>query len=168
MSNQIRDLVHTIKSADLTPNQIENAFGEIFLSRDTIENQLESQEIVSMFQAVKVPTYGHHIPNTATIAVKGGESGLTKVFTAEDNKTYKILALSVTNAGDAQTFQFGLQDSSSNFAVVFNGTAAATTDTVIDDMIGITFDNSVFPAFLITSGDVNDLAFSMAYCEIVQ
>jgi hypothetical protein len=172
MSNQIRDLVHTIKSADLTPNQIENAFGEIFLSRDTIENQLESQEIVSMFQAVKVPTYGHHIPNTATIVVKGGESGLTKLFTAENNKTYKILALSVANAGDAQTFQFGLQNDSGDYAVIEATMANASTDndgiTVIDRAEGITFDNSVFPAFLITSGDVNDLAFSMAYCEIVQ
>lgn len=165
---QIRDLVHTIKSIDLTPAQIEAGFGEIYLSQDTIENQLESQEIVDMFRIVKVPTYGHHIPNTGLIVVKGGESGLTKLFTADDNKTYKILACSVTNAGDAQTFQIGLQNSSSDFSVVFSGTATATTDTPIDAMKGITFDNSVFPAFIITSGDVNELSFSMAYCEIVQ
>jgi len=165
---QIRDLVHTIKSADLTPAQIEAAFGEIYLSKDTIENQLESQEIVDQFRIVKVPTYGHHIPGTAVTVVKGGESGLTKLFTATDNKTYKILALSVDNVGSAQAFQIGLQDSSANFAVCFAGDASASTVTPITDMIGITFDNSVFPAFLITAGDVNNLAFTMAYCEIVQ
>jgi hypothetical protein len=165
---QIRDLVHTIKSSDLTSAQIESAFGEIFLSKDTIENQLESQEIVDQFRIVKVPTYGQPIPNSSVIVVKAGESGLVKLFTATDNKTYKILAFSITNAGNAATCQIGLQDSSSDFATVFSGTAIATGVTAITDMIGITFDNTVFPAFLITSGDVNDFTFEMAYCEIVQ
>ena len=55
MKPQIRDLVHTIKSSDLTASQIKAGFGEIFLSKDTIDNQLEVQEIVEMSRSVKTP-----------------------------------------------------------------------------------------------------------------
>lgn len=165
---QIRDLVHTIKSANLTPAQIEAAFGEIYLSRDTLENQLEAQEIVEMMRIVKAPMYGAHIPDTATIVIKAGTSGLEKMFTATANRTYKILGVSVTNAGNVGTIQFGLSDTSSNFCALYQGTVAATAVTALTDLHGVTFDSQVFPAFLIETGDVNDYQFEMAYCEIIQ
>jgi len=165
---QIRDLVHTIKSTDLTPAQIEAGFGPIYLSQDTIPNQLEVQEIVDQFRSVKLPTYGTHIPDTAQIVVTAGAAGLTKMFTTESNKTYKILAFSVTNAGNVAQVQVGLQDSSSNFACLFQGDVIAAGVTAIRDVHGVTFDSSVFPAFVIESGDVNDFSFELAYCEIVQ
>lgn len=165
---EIRDLVHTIKSTDLTPAQIEAGFGPIFLSRDTISNQLEVQEIVDQFRSVKLPTYGTHIPDTGVVVVTPGSASLQKMFTTEANKTYKILAFSVTNQGNVAQVQIGLQDSSSNFACLFRGDVIATGTTAITDVHGVTFDSSVFPAFLIETGDVADFSFEMAYCEIVQ
>lgn len=166
--SQIRDLVHTIKSKDLTGDQIESAFGEVYLSKDEINTQLEVQEIVDQFRSVKLPTYGSHIPDTAQVVVTAGASGLTKMFTTEANKTYKILAWSCTNAGNVGNVQIGLQDSASNFSALFVGQVTATAVTAFTDLHGVTFDSSVFPAFVIESGDVNDYQFEMAYCEIVQ
>lgn len=165
---QIRDLVHTIKSKDLTPAQIEQGFGKIYLSKDTMMNQLEVNEIIDMFRSVKLPTYGSHIPDTAQVVVTAGASGLTKMFTTESNKTYKILSWSCTNAGNTGNVQIGLQDSSSNFSALFVGQVTATAVTAFSNLHGVTFDSSVFPAFVIESGDVNDYQFEMAYCEIVQ
>jgi hypothetical protein len=166
---QIRDLVHTIKSADLTPAQIQAAFGEIYLSNDTLENQLESQEIVEMMRVVKAPMYGTHIPNTGTVINTAGASGLTKMFDPETNRTYKILAVSVTNAGNVGQVQFGMMNSAGNiFACIFRGDVAATATTAFADVQGVTFDANTIPAFLIESGDVNDYNFEMAYCEIIQ
>jgi len=166
--NQIRDLVHTVKSSDLTPLQIFNAFGEIFLSADTMDNQLEAQEIVEMMRVVKVPTYGTHIPNTAKYEVTAGTSGLIKLVTVEQNKTYKILAASVDNAGNAVPVRFGLQDANNNFVAIFRNDVNAAGLTAFTDAPGVTFDSSMFPAAVIEAGDVNDFNFEIAYCEIVQ
>ena len=165
---QIRDLVHTIQSSDLTSQQIRAAFGEIFLSRDTLENQLEAQEIVEMMRIVKSPTYSQHIPNSAVIQETPGSVGLTKMFTPEDNKTYRLLGACVTNAGNVSNVEFGLQDDSSNFVALFKGDAAATATTALTTVRDVTFDSNVFPAFLINTGDENDLSFIIAYCELVQ
>lgn len=168
MEPQIRDLVHTIKGMDLTPAQIESAFGEIYLSRNTLDNQLDSQEIVQQFRAVKLPTYGTHIPNTAKYEVTAGSSGLIKLVTVEENKTYKILAASVDNAGNAAPVRFGLQDAQSNFVAIFRNDVNAAGLTAFSDAPGITFDSTMFPAAVIEAGDVNDFNFEIAYCELVQ
>jgi len=99
MSNQIRDLFHTVKTTDLTGLQIENGFGEIYLSKDTIENQLVSQEIVAQVQSTKAPFYGSPIPGSFEIVSTTGEPGRFVITNAQSNKTYQILAVSVDNIG---------------------------------------------------------------------
>ena len=169
MSKQIRDLVHTIKSTDLTAAQIQSGFGEVFLSRDTLENQLEVQEIVEMARAVKVPFYGRHIPGSTVVTEVTGSAGLVKMLTAESNTAYKILALSVNNGGNVAGIRVGVTDSgASTLCCVFVGDAAATTVTPLPDFVGMTFDINSIPAFLVTSGTPDDLTFELAYCEVVQ
>ena len=169
MENQIRDLVHTVKSSDLTATQIKNGFGEIFLSRDTLENQLETQEIVEMTRSVKVPYYGKHIPGSALIEEMPGSAGLVKMTTVPANRTYKILACSVDNAGNVANVRVGLTDTSASFlACVFAGDVAAQDVTPIPELVGVTFDQESIPAFLATSGTPDDLTFTLAYCEIIQ
>ena len=169
MSNQIRDLVHTVKSTDLTPTQIGSAFGEIFLSKDTLENQLETQEIVDQFRSVKLPTYGQHIPCKTIVTDVPGAAGLVKLMSAETNTVYKILALSADNAGNVTGLRVGLTDSgATTLSCVFVGDVAATTVTPIPDMIGITFDIDSVPAILVTSGSPDDITINFAYCEVVQ
>lgn len=165
---QIRDLVHTIQSSELTSQQVKAAFGEIFLSMDTLENQLEAQEIVEMMRIVKVPTYSQHIPNSAIIVETAGAAGLTKMFSPETNKTYRLLGVSVTNAGNVSNVEFGLQNDASGFVALFAGDINAAGITALTSVRDVTFDSSVYPAFLINTGDVNDLSFAIAYCELVQ
>ena len=169
MSNQIRDLVHTIKSTDLTPAQIQSAFGEIFLSKDTIENQLETQEIVAQVRMVKMPTYGVHIPNTATITRTTGSSGTFDLVSPTSNKSYKILAISVeSSAADPNPVQAGLYDGQSDFVAFFQGEAIPSGVTAIPDCQNVTFDSTIYPAAIIESGTVTDYTFRIAFAEIVQ
>lgn len=167
-SHQIRDLVHTIKSKDLTPAQIEQAFGEIFLSKDTIENQIESQEIVSQFQIVKAPTFGCSIPNTSKIAAKAGEGGLVAIITPEANKTYQLIAVDAVNAGAGNiTVALGYSNGG-DFVRINTITIASGAFGSFTTRNAYTFDSSVFPAFLVTSGTAGDLVVNMAYSELVQ
>ena len=169
MSNQIRDLVHTIKSTDLTPAQIQSAFGEIFLSKDTIENQLETQEIVEMTRSVKTPYYGKHIPGSAVLEEQQGSTGVVKMVSVPGNRTYKVLACSVDNGGNVANVRVGLTDTDATFlACVFAGDVAATDVTPIPELVGVTFDQESIPAFIATSGTPDDLTFTLAYCEIIQ
>ena len=169
MGNQIRDLVHTIKSSDLTAGQIRSGFGEIFLSRDTLENQLETQEIVEMTRSVKSPYYGKHIPNSALLEEMPGSAGLVKMTTVAANRTFKVLACSVENAGNVANVRVGLTDAGATFlACVFAGDVAATDVTPIPELVGVTFDQDSIPAFIATSGTPDDLTFTLAYCEIIQ
>lgn len=169
MSKQIRDLVHTVKSTDLTGAQIDSAFGPIFLSRDTLENQMETQEIVDMTRSVKAPFYAHHIPGSAIIASMPGSAGLVKVISAEANTVYKITAFSIDNAGNVANVRVGLTDSGATvLSCVFNGQIAATDVTPLPDMVGITFDIDSVPAFLVTSGSPDDITIDMAYVKTIQ
>lgn len=169
MSKQIRDLVHTIKSKDLTPAQIEAAFGEIYLSSDTIPNQLESQEIVTQVQIVKAPFYGVPIPNTTSIATKDGDSGVVAIITPESNKTYQLLGADATNGGTSSgiSVSFGMYDGS-NFTRLNDITVAAGAVGIFNTRNAFTFDSSCYPAILVTSGTASDLVVSMIYAEIVQ
>ena len=169
MSNQIRDLVHTVKSSDLTGAQIDSAFGPIFLSRDTLENQMETQEIVEMTRSVKAPFYAHHIPGSALVESMPGSAGLVKVISAESNTVYKITAFSIDNAGNVANVRVGLTDAgASTLACVFVGDVAATDVTPIPDMIGITFDIDSVPAFLVTTGTPDDITVDIAYVKTIQ
>ena len=171
MSNhQIRDLVHTIKSADLTPAQIESAFGEIYLSKDTITNQMESQEIVQQFQSVKCPTYGAHIPNTGKIVQVQGDSGIVKIFTPEDNKSYVLLAASATNVGSGSVnVRLGLANDSGEFVLISAATPTASGGVGGFDTRNVfTFDSSLYPAIEVNTGTAADVEVVMAYAELVQ
>ena len=166
--HQIRDLVHTIKSSDLTPAQIQSAFGEIFLSKDTITNQLEAQEIVEQFQKVKLPTYGCSIPNTSKIVHKVGDSGILPLFTPEANKTYQLICADVENAGGGSaTIVFGYTDGGSFIQINTVSLAGGATGS-FNLRNAYTFDSSVFPAVLITNGTAADCTINLAYSELVQ
>jgi len=169
MSNQqIRDLVHTIKSKDLTPSQIDQAFGEIYLSKDTIDNQLETQEIVEQFQKVKLPTYGQAIPNTTKIVQAQGDSGLISFFTPAANKTYGLLGADAINTGAGSvTVSFGYTNGG-DFVTLNQITLAATETGTFTTRNAYTFDSSCFPAILVTSGTAGDLTVQMVYTELVQ
>lgn len=165
---QIRDLVHTIKSADLTPSQIKSAFGEIFLSKDTITNQMESQEIVTQFQIVKAPTFGSSIPNSSKIVSKTGDSGLLPIFLPESNKTYQLIAVDAVNAGAGNiTVSLGYTNGG-DFVVINTITISAGTIGSFTTRNAYTFDSSVYPAILVTSGTAGDLVVNMAYSELIQ
>jgi len=169
MSNhQIRDLVHTIKSADLTPLQISQAFGEIYLSSDTLDNQLETQEIVEQFRSVKVPTLGTSIPNTTTIATCIGDAGIIPFFTPGTNKTYQLIASDVANSGSGSvTVVFGYTNGGdfvriNSISVASGGFGTFTTRNAY------TFDSDVYPAILVTSGTAGDVLANLVYSELVQ
>jgi len=169
MSKQIRDLVHTIKSTDLTGAQINQGFGEIYLSKDTIPNQLESQEIVEQTRSVKSPFYGSQIPNTATIVTKVPDGGLEPVFTPTVNKTYQIMAADVINAGvGSVSIDFGLMDNNLNFIKLANVNPSAGGQNAIELRNLFFFDSSVFPGFLVVSGTPGDAVVQLAFAEVVQ
>jgi len=166
--HQIRDLVHTIKSKDLTGAQIDSAFGEIFLSRDTITNQMESQEIVSQMQVVKVPTFGTSIPNTTKIVSKAGDSGVIPLLTPVANKTYQFIGADVVNAGgSSMTISIGLFDGSA-FMTLNQITVAGAGTGVFNLRNAYTFDSSVYPAILVTIGTPGDALIQLCYSELVQ
>ena len=169
MENQIRDLVHTVKSVDLEASQIKSGFGEIFLSRDTLENQLESQEIVEMTRVVKTPYYGQSIPGTTQVIETTGSAGLVKMFTASNNVGYQITAFSINNGGNAATVRVGVTDSGGTILVsVFSGDVAAGSVVAVPEMVGLRFDINSIPAFLVTAGTPDNITFEMAYSETVQ
>ena len=169
MSKQIRDLVHTIKSKDLTGSQIESAFGEIFLSRDTIPNQLEAQEIVAQVQIVKSPYYGVAIPNTTQIISLTGDSGVVPFFTPASNKTYSLIAADLVNgSGAGMTGVLGLYDGT-NFVKISEATpSSGGGQGGFNLRNAFTFDSSVYPALLITSGTAAQAVAQIAICELVQ
>jgi len=169
MSNQqIRDLVHTIKSTDLTPAQIDQAFGEIYLSKDTINNQLESQEIVEQFQKVKLPTFGQSIPNTTAIATVTADSGLIPILSPTVNKTYILLGVdAINNGGSSISVSFGYSDGG-DFVTLNKITLAGTETGTFNTRNAYTFDSSCYPTILVTSGTASDLTVQMVYAELVQ
>ena len=165
---QIRDLVHTIKSKDLTPGQIESGFGEIFLSKDTITNQMESQEIVAQMQVVKVPTFGSSIPNTTRIVTKVGDSGIVPLFVPEANKTYQLIGSDVANTGSgSMNVVLGLYNGT-NFMQLNQITVASSATGIFNTRNAYTFDSGVYPAVLITIGTASDALFQLTYSELVQ
>jgi hypothetical protein len=165
---QIRDLVHTVKSTDLTGSQISQAFGDIYLSNDSISNQLESQEIVAQFQTVKAPTFGCSIPNSTRITTTQGDSGPIAILVPTVNKTYAILAVDLINNGASpMTVSLGYYDGTT-FVTLNVITVGATATGSFTTRNAYTFDSSVYPAFIVTSGTAADATVSMAYSELIQ
>lgn len=166
--HQIRDLVHTVKSSDLTPAQIESAFGEIYLSKDTIPNQMESQEIVQQFQSVKAPTFGCSIPNTTQIVNKPGENGVVAIYTPTANKTYQLIAADAENAGTGSvTVIIGYTDGGT-FVRINEITVGAGDTGIYNLRNAYTFDSNVYPALLVTSGTAADITVNMVFSELIQ
>lgn len=170
MSNQIRDLFHTVKTSDLTGSQIQSGFGEIYLSKDTIENQLVSQEIVAQVQSTKAPFYGLPIPGSFQIESTAGEPGYFQITAnLSANKTYRIEAISVTNAG-LSPVEVSLEiGDGANFAFIgatgslaSGGTFAFTTNNTQH------IDSSVNLYGIVTQGTEADAVFNVVFCEIVQ
>ena len=64
MVDEVRNQIHLIKIEDLTPAQIESAAGGVYLSKNELNNQNDTQNIVDSFRSVKVPTLGTLIPQT--------------------------------------------------------------------------------------------------------
>jgi len=170
MSNtQIRDLVHLIKSEDLTPAQIKSAFGEIYLSNDSISNQLESQEIVDQVRVVKAPFFGQHIPNTSQIAARVGDSGIMYFFLPSANKTYEFIAADVTNTGSGSvTVEFGVTNGADFIKMDVESPSAGGGQAGFDARQLRYFDSDVYPAFLVTSGTAGDVVGQLAYAEVIQ
>ncbi len=168
MSMQIRDLVHLVKSEDLTPAQIKQAFGEIYLSKDTIQNQLESQEIVEQARTVKAPFYGQHIPNTAQIVELIGDSGIQAFFTPEANKTYEFIAADALNSGGSNVdVAFGLTDGVL-FVQLDNQVVLGAGQNPFAAQALRYFDSNVYPAMLVLSGTGSDVIGQLAYAEVIQ
>ena len=169
MDKQIRDLFHLTKSEDLTGQQIKQGFGQIFLSKDTIDNQMVTQEIVNQVASVKAPFYGSQIPNSAVIVAKTADGGLEPVFTPSPNKTYRIMAADVLNIGSSSvSVDFGLLDSNLNFVKLANVSPNAGGQNAIE-LRGLQFfDSDVFPGFIVISGTPSDCVVQVAYAEVVQ
>lgn len=170
MSNQIRDLFHTIKTSDLTGSQIQSGFGEIYLSKDTIENQLVSQEIISQVQSTKAPFYGLPIPGSFQIETTAGEPGYFQITAnTAPNKTYRIEGVSVTNAGLSPiTASLELGDGANFCFIDTSGSLAsgATFSFTLNQTQH--FDNSINLYGLVSSGTEVDAVFNVVYVEIIQ
>jgi len=170
MSNQIRDLFHTVKTSDLTGDQIQNGFGAIFLSKDTIENQLVSQEIVAQVQSTKAPFYGLPIPGSFQIETIAGEPGYFPItLNISANKTYRIEAISVTNTGGSPLTATVELGDGANFAFVdTSGSLGAGSVYSFKAHFSQHFDNDINLYGFVSSGTEADAVYNVVYCEIVQ
>jgi len=168
--NQIRDLFHTVKTEDITAQQIKNGFGNIFLSQDTIENQLESQEIVAQARSTKAPFYGTALPGSFQMVTTGGEAGYFNICgTTEVNKTYKLIAASVLNAGAGNMVaELFIGDGSSGFAFISETGTIPAGGAGKFSRLEMEFDNSVKFYVQITTGAAGDAVVQSATCELIQ
>lgn len=167
--NQIRDLFHLVKSEDLTGQQIKQGFGEIFLSKDTIDNQMISQEIVNQVSSVKTPFYGSPIPGSFVFATAPGDNGIIPFFTPTANKTYQLIAADVLNLGaGAMTVNFGFTNGAGDFLKVSGATPTPGGQGGFSVRNAFYFDASTFPCFVVETGTANDAIGQIIYAEVVQ
>ena len=169
MSNQIRDLFHTVKTTDLTGLQIANGFGEIYLSKDTIENQLVSQEIVAQVQSTKAPFYGSPIPGSFEIVSTTGEPGRFLITNAQTNKTYQVLAVSVDNIGLGSLDVTLWYSDGSNFVKLSEQTAIAANESkrfVLEN--GYFIDSNVQLYAEVTTGTEVDALLNVVEAQVIQ
>jgi len=165
---QVRNQLHLLQTENLTPAQILSAAGGVFLSNNELLTQQDTQDIVKTFQAVKAPTFGSSIPNTTRIVTKAGDGGPQTILVPTVNKTYAMLAVDLVNNGASpMTVSLGYYDGTT-FVTLNVITTAGTATGSFTTRNAYTFDSSVFPAFIVTSGTAGDAAVSMAYSELVQ
>jgi len=166
--NQIRNMLHLITIADLTPAQIEAAMGGIFLSSNSLEDQEETVEIVKTFQAVKVPTLGTLIPGSTAAVSTIGEAGVVKFFTPADNKSYILLGADCAALGGTVVVDFGLVAGAQFIKLASSGQVLNGDTSSFDYRNNILFDSGMVPAFRVTTGTVNHALLGLAYGEVVQ
>jgi len=169
MSNQIRDLFHTVKTGDLTGSQIQSGFGEIYLSKDTIENQLVSQEIVAQVQSAKAPFYGTPIPGSFEIVSTTGEPGRFLITNAQSNKTYQILAVSVDNIGlGALDVSLWYSDGSTFVKLAEETSIASNASKRFNLVNGYFIDSNVQLYAEVTTGTEVDALLNVVEAQVIQ
>ena len=131
-------------------------------------NQEDAVRIRDAWQSVHLPTAGCSIPNTTRIVTKAGDGGPQTILVPTVNKTYAILAVDLVNNGaNPMTVSLGYYDGTT-FVTLNVITVAGTATGSFTTRNAYTFDSSVYPAFIVTSGTAGDAAVSMAYSELVQ
>ena len=168
MMSEIREPLITTTITDLTAQTLASSVGRVFLSKPMMANQEDAVKIRDAWQSVHLPTAGCSIPNTTRIVTKAGDGGPQTILVPTVNKTYAILAVDLVNNGaNPMTVSLGYYDGTT-FVTLNVITVAGTATGSFTTRNAYTFDSSVYPAFIVTSGTAGDAAVSMAYSELVQ
>lgn len=169
--SEVRNQLHLIKGEDLTGSQIKSACGEVYLSSNESNNQLDTNAIVEFTRSIKVPYYGIPIPNSATIVqADGSGGGIIPLFTPASNVTYQWMCADVTNAGAGSiSVDFGVTDGAGAFIKMANiSPSAGGGQNAIEPRNLFYFDSNVYPAFRVVSGTASDALVTMAYSTVIQ
>ena len=168
MMSEIREPLITTTITDLTAQTLASSVGRVYLSKPMMANQEDAVRIRDAWQSVHLPTAGCSIPNTTRIVTKAGDGGPQTILVPTVNKTYAILAVDLVNNGaNPMTVSLGYYDGTT-FVTLNVITVAGTATGSFTTRNAYTFDSSVYPAFIVTSGTAGDAAVSMAYSELVQ
>jgi len=168
MVDEVRNQIHLIKIEDLTPAQIESAAGGVYLSKNELNNQNDTQNIVNSFRSVKVPTLGTLIPQTTAIHSIAGTGGEGTIFVPLANKSYILLAGDCVNGGAAPLTAV-LMLHSAGKSVALETQLVGPSETVpFSQVHGVAFDSTTYPYFKVTTGTAGDATFSVAVGETVQ
>lgn len=151
--------------------------GRVFPDINATTDFMDLVKIVDAYRATHNPNYGTHIPNSAKISFQEGVAGITKfkdVLTGttdlfEDRKTYKVMAMDVTNLGlGAITVDLGIVNSTGDFVKISSTSPGSGAQASVDIKSLTTFDSSVQPAFIVSSGFPADAFMQIAYAELTQ
>jgi len=151
--------------------------GRVFPDLGSTQDFLDLTKIVEAYRSTHNPNYGTHIPNSAKISFQEGVAGLTKfkdtltgtIDLFEDKKTYKVMAMDVTNLGlGAITVDLGVVNSVGDFVKLSSTSPGSGAQASMDIKELTTFDSSVQPAFIVSSGFPADAFVQIAYAELTQ
>jgi len=153
--------------------------GRVFPDLGSTQDFLDLTKIVEAYRSTHNPNYGTHIPNSAQIGFQEGASGVNKfkdnatgtgandLFV--DKKTYKVIAMDVTNLGlGAITVDLGVVNSIGDFVKISSTSPGSGAQVRMDIKDLTTFDSSVQPAFIVSSGFPADAYVQIAFAEITQ
>ena len=153
--------------------------GRVFPDINATTDFMDLVAIVEAYRATHNPNYGTHIPNSAKVDFQEGTAGLTKfkdnargtgtndLF--QDKKTYKVMAVDVTNLGLAAiTVDFGVANANGDFVKISSTSPGSGAQVSVDIKELTTFDSSVQPAFIVSSGFPADAFVQIAYAELTQ
>lgn len=177
MTNQgsdIRNELHTLTVGNIKPTQIETAGDKLYFSLDSMDSQLDIQEIVDTYRAVHCPTYGQVIPYSITIANKNATNTDEQTITTAllDGKMYELIAVDFQNEGAGTAVcDFGLSDGGTYVRVGKTGTIPATGRGELSTSgLGsvVYFNSFAYPVFYVTSGTPGDITCNMVYAQVVQ